>query len=88
MKKRILSIILAFLMLAPFMTQLLAPAVSTADDGNRISACITGADTAITQFAAGEIGAVLEKCGITVSEADAEWTICFLPVQEELGEQS
>ena len=88
MKKRILSIILAFLMLAPFMTQLLAPAVSTADDGNGISACITGADTAITQFAAGEIGAALEKCGITVSEADAEWTICFLPVQEELGEQS
>ena len=86
MKKRMLSLLLAVLMIMPFTTQLIVP-VSFADDENGTTACIEGADTPMAQFAEDEIAAALAKKEISLSDSGADWTIRFLPVNEALGEQ-
>ena len=86
MKKRLLSLLLAVLMILPITAQLIVP-VSFAEGESGYSACIEGADTPMAQFAADEIAAALAKKEISLSDSGADWTIRFLPVNEALGEQ-
>ena len=86
--KRFLSFLLSALLIFPFAAQLLTTTVGFTDSAEAAtSAFISGADSAMVQFAANEISEALKKQEAALVDADAEWTICFLPVQEELGEQ-
>ena len=87
MKKRLLSLLMAALMIMSVTAQLIAPVVSLADDEGGRSACIEGADTPMAQFAADEIAAALAKKKISLLGSGAEWTIRFLPINKALGEQ-